>query len=140
MGTSINKRIEEIKANLKSHGVQSDQAIECRRVFYESEYGARTFSDVIETIQVNKFKSPLVVNYSFTELIKCSDKQKKRHQIRADIRNGSMCYVNVPPQYIEQIQKVNEDLNTFYALKYEFSKYLLFIKFGWKDIRVVKSG
>uniref|UniRef100_A0A5K4F9E3 Uncharacterized protein n=2 Tax=Schistosoma mansoni TaxID=6183 RepID=A0A5K4F9E3_SCHMA len=57
MGTSINKRIEEIKANLKSHGVQSDQAIECRRVFYESEYGARTFSDVIETIQVNKFKS-----------------------------------------------------------------------------------
>uniref|UniRef100_A0A5K4F9E7 Secreted protein n=1 Tax=Schistosoma mansoni TaxID=6183 RepID=A0A5K4F9E7_SCHMA len=40
----IGKLIEEIKANLTNHGVQFDEVIECRRMFYESSRGARTFS------------------------------------------------------------------------------------------------
>uniref|UniRef100_A0A5K4FBG6 DHC_N1 domain-containing protein n=1 Tax=Schistosoma mansoni TaxID=6183 RepID=A0A5K4FBG6_SCHMA len=140
MGPLIDKEIAEIKANLTNHGVQFDKVIECRRMFYESEQGARTFNVMIETIQVNKFKSPLVVNYNFTELIKCSEEQKKRYQMQAESRNGSACYVNLPPQYIEEIQKLDGRFSVFYILKHKFSKYLFLIRFGWEVIRVVKAG
>ncbi|CAH8602589.1 unnamed protein product, partial [Schistosoma curassoni] len=91
----------ETNADLKNHGVQSDEVIECRRMFYESEHGARIFGHMIKTIHFNKFKSPLVTNYNFTELIDCFEKQKKHHQMEAANRNGSACYINLLPQHIE---------------------------------------
>ncbi|KAH9581865.1 hypothetical protein MS3_00000644 [Schistosoma haematobium] len=103
-------------------------------MFYERKQGARTFNDIIETIHVNKFKSPLVTSYNFTELIDCFEKQKKHHQIEADSRNGSVCYINLSPQYIEVIQKIDETFENLYRMYYEFGKYLFLFRFGWANI------
>ncbi|KAH9581805.1 hypothetical protein MS3_00011078 [Schistosoma haematobium] len=124
----------EISAELKNHGVQPDQIIECRRMFHESEQGVRTFSEAIATIHFNKFKSPLVTDYNFTELIDCFERQRKHHQMEADRRNGSMCYGNLPPQHIEVIQKVDKRFDDSYSIYYELSKYMFLIKFGWANI------
>ncbi|VDP40417.1 unnamed protein product [Schistosoma margrebowiei] len=79
----IEKLIGETNAGLKNHGVQSDEGklsnnnnietmkllnlvIECRRMFYENEHGARIFD------------------------------------VEAANRNGSACYINLPPQHIEE--------------------------------------
>ncbi|KAH9581804.1 hypothetical protein MS3_00011077 [Schistosoma haematobium] len=136
----VERVIAEISAELKNHGVQPDQSklsknnieviklinlvIECRRMFHESEQGVRTFSEAIATIHFNKFKSPLLINFNFTELIDCFERQRKHHQMEADRRNGSMCYVDLPSQHIEVIQKVDWEFDNFYSMYYEFSKYM----------------
>ncbi|KAH9581862.1 sterile alpha motif domain containing 15 [Schistosoma haematobium] len=130
----IEKLIGETNSDLKNHGVQSDEVIECRRMFYASEHGAIIFDDMIEKIRVNKFKSPLVTNYNFTDLINCFEKQKKHHQMEAANRNGSACYINLPPQHIEVFENVNDKLNTLHYVKSEFSKFLFLTTFGWKLI------
>ncbi|CAH8603286.1 unnamed protein product [Schistosoma curassoni] len=68
---------------------------------YNIKFFDYTVSDLIKTIHFNKFKSPLVADYNFTDLIKCFEEQKKHHQMEADRLNGSPCYVNLQSQHIE---------------------------------------
>ncbi|CAH8603698.1 unnamed protein product, partial [Schistosoma margrebowiei] len=63
----------------------------------------------------------LVADYNFADLIKCFEEQKKIHQIEADRLNGSACYVNLLPQHIEVIKKVNKKFESYYGMKVEFS-------------------
>ncbi|CAH8619042.1 unnamed protein product [Schistosoma rodhaini] len=52
------------------------------------------------------------------------EKLMKSHEVQAESRNGSACYVNVPQQYIEEIQKLDRRFGTFCSLNHKFSNYL----------------